>query len=43
METEHSPLHELFQKLVAEEKLDPYLAKKLLDEILMIITSHLEM
>lgn len=40
MGSEHTPLHELFQKLIAEEKLDPILAQKLLEEILKIITAH---
>jgi len=42
MGTKNSPLHKLFQKLIAEEKIDPILAKKLLDEILRIITGHRE-
>jgi len=42
MGTENSPLHKLFQKLIAEEKIDPILAKKLLDKILKIIAGHQE-
>ena len=42
MGTENSPLHKLFQKLIADEKLDPILAKKLLEKILRIIAGHRE-
>ena len=42
MGTENSPLHQLFQKMIAEEKIDPILAKKLLAEILRIIAGHRE-
>lgn len=37
MERENTPLHQLFRQLIADEKLDPALAKKLLEEILSII------
>lgn len=40
METDNSSLHQLLQKLIAEEKLDPILAKKLLDEIIAIIVNY---
>lgn len=42
MKTENTPLHRLFQKLIAEEKLDPVLAQALLEEILRILEKHRE-
>lgn len=42
MKGEHSPLVKLFETLVAEEKLDPILAKQLLKEILEIIATYQE-
>lgn len=37
MDTEHSPLEELFRELIANEKLDVVMAKKLLDKILVML------
>lgn len=40
MGQENLSLYELFQKLIAEERLDPALAERLLHEILEIIGAH---
>lgn len=40
MKTGNAPLHQLLQELIAEERLNPVLAQKLLEEILRMIEKH---